>query len=183
MEYVYHRIPPNMEGPILYTLNALRLVNPEAYDLHVNKYEGREKVLDIRIPTLDCMWNDVIFMSPVHPNQYQEVYDRFNYTPFGTRFYKIPVEMLDHELTRIYVHPPKKEWHSIAPEHLEEFSPESVRRHSMLPKETITYFEERLGNGLNFLVNYKVPHVLYKGNLDVTGLEIISIGTKETVLD
>ena len=38
MEFLYHRVPVNMEGSILYPLNQLKNLHPDIYVEHVKKY-------------------------------------------------------------------------------------------------------------------------------------------------
>lgn len=67
--YLYHKVPPDFVGPILYPLNRLKQRLPDVYARQVKKYQGREAVLKRRIPHLNCLWNDVLHFSPVHPTQ------------------------------------------------------------------------------------------------------------------
>lgn len=48
--FVYHRVPENLRGTVLYPLNMLKDVFPDIYTETVRKYEGREHVLETRIP-------------------------------------------------------------------------------------------------------------------------------------
>jgi hypothetical protein len=40
---------------------------PEVYVAQIKKYEGRERLLEKKIPVLDCLWNDVLHLSPLNP--------------------------------------------------------------------------------------------------------------------
>lgn len=64
---IYHRIPEQLIGSTLRPLNLLREGAPDLHARYLQKYEGRESALRQRIPGLDCLWNDVIHFSPVHP--------------------------------------------------------------------------------------------------------------------
>lgn len=70
--YVYHRVPDTMMGTVLYPLNQLRDINTELYQLYAEGYKDRPKLLQTKVPVLDCLWNDTLFFSPVHP---QKLYD------------------------------------------------------------------------------------------------------------
>ena len=67
MTFLYHRVPANMQGDFLSPLNQLKDIYPEAYAEAVKKYEGREFLMNVGIPTLDCLWNDFLFLTAVHP--------------------------------------------------------------------------------------------------------------------
>ncbi len=67
MIYLYHSVPKNLQGNILYPLNTLKEKHPEIYEQQVSKYVGREHMTQQRIPILDCLWNDVLHFSAVNP--------------------------------------------------------------------------------------------------------------------
>ncbi len=69
MEYLYHRVPPHMEGTILYPLNQLKDIHPKLYAQEVKKYEGRERLLLAEVQPLHCLWNDVLHMTAVSPDE------------------------------------------------------------------------------------------------------------------
>ena len=70
MDYVYHMVPKEMKGEVLNSLNEMKLIHPELHKHYSKKYFNhpeRERLLLRRIPKLDCLWNNVIFLSPLHP--------------------------------------------------------------------------------------------------------------------
>src|SRR3990167_3249343 len=69
VHYLYHVVPPNMEGSILYPLNKLKKKDQASYASQMQKYEGREQLLKYQVPILDCLWNDVLFLTAVHPKK------------------------------------------------------------------------------------------------------------------
>ena len=69
MIYLYHSVPKNLEGSILYPLNTLKGKHPDIYEQQVSKYVGREHIKEQRIPILDCLWNDVLHFSAVNPKE------------------------------------------------------------------------------------------------------------------
>ena len=72
MGYVYHMVPKNMEGKKLIALNKLKLKNRGLYEQYIQKYydhPDRLKLLENQVPKLDCLWNDVIHLLPLHPSQ------------------------------------------------------------------------------------------------------------------
>ena len=66
-QFLYHFRPKHMQGHVLFPLNALKEALPEIYSYQAEKYKGRERLLEKKIPILDCLWNDVIHLSPIHP--------------------------------------------------------------------------------------------------------------------
>jgi hypothetical protein len=76
MPYVYHAVPHLMKGTVLYPLNELKDREPALYDAHSTKYEGRKHLMKERIPLLDdCLWNDVLFLTAVHPAKFRKAYE------------------------------------------------------------------------------------------------------------
>jgi len=57
--HLYHRVPADLKGHILYPLNQLKSIYPSLYDTKATTYQGREAVMQARIPLLNCLWNDV----------------------------------------------------------------------------------------------------------------------------
>lgn len=92
-----------MQGEVLYPLNALKSVMPEVYDRQVRKYKGRERVLKELIPPLDCLWNDVLHLSPINPQiivNTMRAHGLYNQTveePF--KVFQVPVEIIVPETT------------------------------------------------------------------------------------
>ncbi len=70
--YLYHWVPDDMIGDTLYPLNILKHTHPDLYTKKVSKYIGREKVMDQIIPILDCLWNDVLHFTAVHPKDVKD---------------------------------------------------------------------------------------------------------------
>ena len=57
---IYHVKRPDFSGTRLYPLNRLKDRLPGIYESAVKKYEGREWLMNVAIPTLGCLWNDVL---------------------------------------------------------------------------------------------------------------------------
>lgn len=102
--YVYHFRPAGMSGEILMPLNVLKTELPTIYEEQVKKYKGREFLLQEKIPILDCLWNDVLHISPINPQLIIDtwraagIYD-YAKIPQSINVFKIPVELLSEETT------------------------------------------------------------------------------------
>ena len=95
MEYLYHRVPKNMSGTVLYPLNVLKKTHPGIYDEHVKKYSDREHLLTTEVPPLHCLWNDVLHFTAVAPQELVANLAKadIHYDPLP--WFKIPVEMIE----------------------------------------------------------------------------------------
>ena len=92
-DYLYHRVPDDMKGSILYPLNQLRNVYPSLYAAKAASYKNREAVMQARIPILDCLWNDVIHFSPVHPSKIQRSRAEAGFPRKPRRYFEIEIKM------------------------------------------------------------------------------------------
>lgn len=176
--YLYHRVPADLHGQILYPLNQLKYIYPSLYIAQAAKYRGREAVMQARIPRLDCLWNDVLHLSPVHPCKIQRALAQAGFPRRPRRYYE--VDPLEHGFTAtnavIFYHQRIK----LAEFRLEEadftpFHPEGVRTLGEVPAATTAYYQEMFAQGKRPLVYLYVPHILYHGTLDCSGIRIIEV--------
>ncbi len=71
MQAIYHVSPLRMVGEILYPLNTLQQLHPAIYEYEIAKYRdhpSRFNLPQLVIPKLNCLWNDVVQCSPIHPH-------------------------------------------------------------------------------------------------------------------
>ncbi len=81
MHYVYHGVPEQMIGHTLIPLTQMHAVNPELREKYLKKYKGREEVLQQRIPLLDCLWNEVVQLLPLHPRKVRVLQKQLGFFP------------------------------------------------------------------------------------------------------
>jgi SAM-dependent methyltransferase len=170
--YLYHWAPKNMYGTILYPLNVLKTTQPSLYDAAVKKYEGREKLLQDVIPYLDCLWNDVIHLSPVHPSQITQAYRELGQDR-GLRSYQIDAGSLDASKAVIYWYKYLDFRDKHKPDNYDRFSVDKLSGTTTLPQVTKEYYRSMFKRGERPLPFVGVPHVLYQGSINISGLEIV----------
>lgn len=174
--YVYHRVVENMRSTTLYPLNQLKTKFPDAYEEHIQKYNGREHLLDTKIPTLDCLWNDVLHFTAVSPNVlFRNITDAgFDAEIVWKRWYKIPISMLDPKNTTVCLY---RRDISLVPDSrsFSDFDSLKLAEYSTVPSETLEYYREQFKLGKRPLFFHRVPHILYKGTVDTTGLDIVEL--------
>ncbi len=61
------------------------------------------------------------------------------------------------------------------PDNWERFDPEKIGVYSDLPPETIKYFQQCFSEGKRPLMWVYVPHILYRGTLNIRDLERIEV--------
>ncbi len=173
-EKLYHRVPDNMKGDVLVPASSLQHLDQEIYDKAVGKYSGRETWLDDFIPSLNSTWRDVINLSPVHPKHIRKALieaGRSDSPEMG--FYEIDPIALSKDNTVIYV--PKPGVTKPGPEDYIKYNPEDIIKYSDLPEETKRHYREMVNKGKNPFLFQNVPHILHKGEIDVSRSKIVKI--------
>lgn len=172
MEYLYHRVPNNLVGSILYSLNQLKEMYPDIYNEHVKKYEGREKLLKVEVPTLNCLWNDVLHFTAVAPADLKANLARADTVLASVAWFKVPVSLIEGERSIVFIY---RRDHSLIPnfKEYEKFDVDRMDIYRKVPEETIEYYKEMKIKGKRPLLFHLVPHILYKGTIDTKELEIV----------
>ena len=177
MNYLYHQVPEDMREAILYPLHTLKEIYPDLYENLIKKYIGREDVtLLAPVPPLSCRWNDVLYFSPVHPQEINQAL--IDITGSGLKrkkFYKIDPALFDPQKTTVYLPPLPSEKDQQRPEDFTDYIPEELGKYSTLPDITKRYYKKAHDLGWTILAYNRVPQILYKGSLDITNIPIITI--------
>jgi hypothetical protein len=168
MPYVYHAVPHLMKGTVLYPLNELKDREPALYDAHSTKYEGRKHLMKERIPLLDdCLWNDVLFLTAVHPAKFRKAYESAGFAlkhPFQA--FQFEVEDLAASSTAVLM-----TMASNNPRSFEAFDPSRMEQYDIIPQATFDYWQrERAAGGTR---PFLYLHILYRGRLDTTAATLI----------
>lgn len=170
-KFVYHKIPKTMMGNTLYPLNALKEIFPKVYESEQEKYKDRLNLLKKEILPLGCLWNDVIHLSPIEPTIIKSAMVSAGIITMPKLFYyKIPLSSLDARNLTLYF--PSK-----GAQQNEKFFPYSSEDayEFTIPDETFSYYLECGKNNTKPLMHFGLPHVFYKGEIDIMGIEIISV--------
>jgi len=160
-----------MSGEIIYPLNQMKSIFPEIYEAQFKKYDWRPEIPVQRIPQLNCLWNDVVFLFATHPSVVSEALVESELNPLIHSYYEIPLDRLDMNNLSV------KRWtrdNEGYHEFWEEFDISKFDFYQKLDEGTRQYFED-CKNSLaqRLLVYLTVPHILYKGTINVSGLNII----------
>ena len=172
MEYLYHRVPVNMKGQILYPLNVLKESDPDVYVEHIKKYNEREHLLVAKVPPLDCLWNDVIHLTAVAPTDLKANLAKADIQLPSSAWFKIPVSIIKKQNTVAFTY---RRDQSLIPnfKEYEHFDPARMDVYRNVPEETIEYYKQKKAEGIRPLLFHLVPHILYKGIIDTKGLEVV----------
>jgi hypothetical protein len=165
--YLYHEAPERFIGTSLVPLSTLRVLNTALYEKYAQKYKGRELVLEIPIHQLLCYWEDVVFLSVINPCVFQQVFDYVGMSTRKMQFFEIDTNELDWSKTVLldYSMEGEESFHTIRKEELHEYI--------HVPANAIAYYQETLRKKERVFKYHLVPHILYKGSIDVRHARIV----------
>lgn len=168
--FVYHKLPENMQGTTLYPLNKLKETFPEIYEEEVKKYEGRERLLRMKVPTLDCLWNDVLHLSPIPPEKIFNTLREIGFDYEIDAYLKINVEKLDKRNLTVFFDDVATDFDPAKFFDIDSVNFEELQE---IPKHTIAYYKECFEESEHPLLFAGIPHVLHKGSLNLDDCEIV----------
>lgn len=187
--YLWHHVPLHMRGHQLWPLKALAEVEPEIAAHHRAKYQGREHIAELYIPLLDCRWDEVIFLSPIHPQLLTNAMEEAGHSVHGRSVYQIPSEILsEHEV--VWFDPKKS-----GPKG--EVTPASVWKWNMashtsqqLSDQAMPYYQQCLASGRRPLILATELHVIVRGYtrdgrpnpIDISAAEIITTNARSSAM-
>lgn len=175
MRMLYHRVPDNVVGDRLYPLNQLKIVLPLVYAAQVKKYQGREILLQETIPILNCLWGDVLHLSPVHPQEIHNGLAEAGFDVFERQYFEVDpaANGFTEENAVIYFSEddPEKGETWVIPFHLDALEAVSP----FLPDTTKAYYRSQQATNRRPLLYRGVPHVMYKGSLRMSALPLINV--------
>jgi hypothetical protein len=178
-------VPKNMIGDTLLSLNELKVKEVELYKKYAEKYfdqPEREKLLERKIPQLNCLWNDVIHFLPLHPfHVYQALKNVGVKVSDDLQFYKIPINNLKENKNVTYLY--RKENYKgpmaeMNDDDVQLFDVEKYNELTVIPADTLVYYEEESKKGNRFGMFPFIPHILSLGTVKISGTEIINWNEK-----
>ena len=182
MAFVYHLCASDFRGTTLYPLDGLREVLPDVYARERVKYDGRETVLDFKVPGLGVTWGATVNLSALDPAHLVRARRHLG-VPFSNlltrRVLRIPVERIAH--LPVVRYNSRTHWINSSPgdpgvpqtppdDEFSPFEPGSYREVQEVPELHLEYLRRQLVRGERALGFVFVPHVLVASPIDVSGL-------------
>ena len=181
MSFIYHIVPKNMAGEILFPLSDLKDRSPSTYAREVKKYDDhpqRKELPKRLLKKIYCLQEEVIHFSPIHPhlifNGLKSVFADWN---SSSLFYEIPIDrirdlpavLFDMNKTGSYVFGVDE------PDEMFEFvTSETYKILSSLPVEALEFYNEWKARGKNGApAMARIPHLMVKGRVSVANCKII----------
>lgn len=170
-QYVYHHVPAQMFGTVLYPLNRLLGIDRKLYELYKSGYQGREQLLQRKIPYLDCLWNDVLHCSPVHPAKINQALKSCGVKDIpSAEFFEVDVESdIDMTNSVIFYRSSNKPG-DIYFEKAWEAKWDSLGEITEL---SLKHYRDVAANGEPLFAYHGLPHFLYLGEIEIRNLRRI----------
>ena len=171
--HFYHGVPEEVKGSQLIPLSEMMKVDPVLRDKYLEKYKGREEILERKISLLECGWSDVVQLLPLPPRKLfklQQELGLITEIP-DYRYFEIDPNALDPEKTAVFFKTAPGEDH-VTVKWLRDVNLEEIQD---IPPATRGYYESMVGIG-EPVFNYQfVPHILYRGTIDIEDAKIFSL--------
>lgn len=161
-----------MVGNIIYPLNHLKQINREAYLRGAGKYQGREQLMDFVIPKLNCLWNDVVHCSPIHPSLLYKAMISSGLNPESREWYTIDPRTIKDAQFAMYSYKTRP----FDPNEFRIISVEEYQEIEEVPQKAFDWYRELANKGGKIRLPFHyVPHFLVKGAIEITKAEIIHV--------
>jgi hypothetical protein len=165
-------VPKNQHGTLLEPLNQFKLSKPELYQEKAQKYIGREHIIEHTIPILNCLWNDVLHLSPIAPKDLKAALLEAGMPDQEMRFYEIGPTTLNQDQLVTFLYQEMNELHEAD---FERFDTTKLSALSVVPEKTKKYYKEQYAKGEKPLRFLGIPHILYRGTIDVNKASVITV--------
>lgn len=173
-QFLYHFVPPEMSGDILFPLNQLKTKYPKQYEVHQKKYEGREVLMETIIPVFNCLWNDVLHLSPLNPQVIVDYWreEGIEEPKEEISVFEVPLGHLD-ESKLLYFYPQLRVDRSSfyhTPEQFESFSIDTYHEHENITAIQKEIWKKDKAEGRRLFWFSHTTHILYHGRIETCGL-------------
>lgn len=164
--YVYHLVPANLRGSVLYPLSQLRSIYPDTAAAHAAKYHGREQAMEQWIQPLACRWNEVLQLSPVHPSVLRAALAESGHVRPLRRWFAIDAQHFSPSNTALYLPSSRPNYERII-----AYTPGCLNQYRSLPEEQLSFYRQ-VPPGSPLMLFGGIPHILYRGSLDIAGVPV-----------
>lgn len=89
--------------------------------------------------------------------------------------FKVDPNLIKPENAIVYLYSHSEYKDKLNEENFIPFNPDDVAKYSSMPQASKDYYRETISLGKRPLLFHRIPHILYKGKLDISGLEIVTV--------
>lgn len=129
--------------------------------------------MEQQIPTLDAKWNDVLHLTAVHPSEVKKALIEAGAKPPEMEWYRMPKSLIRGDAAIVYSG--ESPSGQITNEETVQYSEEDLASYAQFPDKTRQYYKDEIAAGRRSLLFHGVPHILYKGVINVGNLEKIIV--------
>ncbi|MDO8804933.1 MAG: hypothetical protein Q7R35_10905 [Elusimicrobiota bacterium] len=174
--FVYHAKQPDFIGSRLFPLTTLKEKQPVIYSRVVKKYEGREWLMKLVIPPLNCLWNDVLHMSLMHPALIYRTLSEmgFEHHRYQREWFEIPVADVAARSILYRNSTDRGDGEDLLASDFAPVSAGLVSELSVMPELNAEYYRKCLAEHKPPLLWGYAPHVLFKGELDISNYRVLN---------
>ncbi|MCK0111746.1 hypothetical protein MWU75_06305 [Ornithinimicrobium sp. F0845] len=164
---LFHRPATPVRGARILPLSQLRDRYVDLHDLHSSNYVRSPEVLTHPIAPLNCIWADVVFLSPVHPAALFAALRRSGRSVTDTEPWVLPASRLDPSRAIIRLMRAGTDGHHADPPDADDYLPLTTATLRAVNRITVDAVQrlESLGPEDPWLPWVDVPHVLYRGSI------------------
>lgn len=170
MQAIYHMCPHHLVGEVLYPLNTLKHLHPDIYEREIAKYQDHPSRINLPqrvIPLLNCLWNDVVQCSPIHPHLlYLALRERDFPVQPDREFFQIPILMLPDVPIAIV----SSSGNPAVPLHGKEvrlFDRTTYRELDAVPEKTLAWYDHLVQQKRLAGIFKGVPHIMIQGPIPI----------------
>ncbi len=163
-----------MTGNILYPMSELMDKYPLLFSVRQRHHEYQPRVLEGSIPGLGCFWPDTLHFTALHPSKIAEALCKFGFK-INLKYYEIEASKLSLERAIVFLNKPREPGTLPNASDFVPFNPNEVPKFAYISEESMNYYKKSVPTSDEFLLNYKNPLILYKGNLNIEGAKIVEI--------
>lgn len=166
-----------MVGEVLYPLNQLAAVDSSLAHAERKKYEAREQLMAVRLPILNCLWNDVLHLSPVHPAKIKRALMETGFGPDlppVRNFFAIdPILLISGKTVHFRNSMDTAGKYDFPESDFTVFDRTRYRELEDVPEQQRSYFVRIKEEGGRPLLWARTPHVFYQGGISIKGAEVV----------
>jgi hypothetical protein len=170
--YLFHAKPSSLSGSFLLPLSDLATTDPSAYAAAIAKYDDhpdRRRLPDRYIPIIDCRWQDVVFLSPVHPAAIWRAWAERRFEMPSRTFFAVDAAIVAELPAVVYTQKATRSGDDIDPADVVAFDP-VAHTDMQLSDRTLTWYDARIAAGSRGGAEFHtVPHVLVRGRIPIRG--------------
>lgn len=176
---VYHIKQPGFRGEKLYPLSKLKGVHPDIHARYLKKYEGREWMNAVVIEYFNCLWNDVLHFSLMHPSLiYKTLTDLgFEHHKVQREWFEVPLHAIPAASACLFRNEDDDDddgrVRSLPVKDFEPVDAARVVQLSVMPERNLRYYKRCSEKKTPPLLWGYAPHLLYKGELEVKELKVL----------